>query len=116
MQVEKPGDKILFGRTSRSRLTYSQAVKLVKQEMEQEKEDLEHLAKDISSARSTSKFRRKLKPEKSDEAQNGGLKMGVKHVIEKQNGRWEEEEESLAESIEEYREDFETDSEIKTEI
>ena len=41
---------------------------------------------------------------------------GVKHVIEKQNGRWEEEEESLAESIEEYREDFETDSEIKTEI
>lgn len=138
---ENPGEKILYGRNGRngrngrsdrfpgSRLTYSEAVRLVKQEMDREKNDLQAIP--VSEGGRKEKPRKGKKGEESDINENICLENSNKTWKEKENGAreqsnitglhgkqnvgWETENDSLEEVIEEYNDDFETDSEIQTE-
>ncbi|XP_023324535.1 uncharacterized protein LOC111698428 [Eurytemora carolleeae] len=137
---ENPGEKILYGRNGRngrserserfpgSRLTYSEAVRLVKQEMDREKDDLQGIP--VSEGGRREKPRKWKKGEESDikenicsennrtrkEKENGAREQtNITGLHGKQNVGWETENESLEEVLEEYNDDFETDSEIQTE-
>ena len=133
---ENPGEKILYGRNGRngrypgSRLTYSEAVRLVKQEMDREKDDLQSIP--VSGGGRREKSRKRKKAEESEinenicsennnrtrkEKENGGREhTNITGLHGKQNVGLETENESLEEILEEYNDDFETDSEIQTEI
>ena len=118
-QKRRGKEKILFGRSRQPRLTYSEAVRLVKEEMEQEKSDLDKLTRKAERSNKKSKSSSDtVKEESATFSKEKGSKTLEKLAGESSVSSEEVTEESIVDIVQEELEDYEEDfeSEIQTDL
>ena len=115
-------EKVLFGRSERpKKLTFEEALKMVKDEMAQQEEDVHQISKSFISTQSSKKESKKSKTSRSGLSSKESEPKFVNTVTHKINKQTPKHKDSIVESIEEeinnteYEMDFENESEVRTE-